>query len=100
MQQGKRYQIGDLVWLEGTNVRDNRVTKKLSHRRYGPFTVLAKIGQGAYQLKLPEGWVIHDVFNKALLLPHEKLQYRIQEKPTPPPPNIINKEEEYEVEEV
>ena len=96
----RHYQPGDLVWLEGTNITGNRTTKKLSNRRYGPFPIKEKIGQGAYRIKLPEGWIIHDVFNESLLSPHEKPQYGIQVKPTPPPPEIINEEEEYEVEEV
>lgn len=96
----KEYKEGDLVWLEGTNIMGNQVTRKLSPRRYGPFAIKEKIGQGAYRLKLPDGWIIHDVFNEALLTPHEKPSFKIQDKPTPPPPEIINEEEEYEVEEI
>jgi hypothetical protein len=40
------------------------------------------------------------VFNEALLSPHRKPHFRIQEKVAPPPPDIVNEEEEYEVEEV
>ncbi len=96
----RSYKEGDLVWLEGTNIVGNQVTKKLSPWRYGPFAIKEKIGQGAYRLKLPDGWIIHDVFNEALLTPHKKPSFKIQDKPTPPPPEIINEEEEYEVEEI
>ncbi len=88
------------MWLEGTNIVGNQVTKKLSPRCYGPFTIKEKIGQGAYWLKLPDSWIIHDVFNEALLTPHEKSSFKVQDKPTLPPPEIINEEEEYEVEEI
>lgn len=96
----RSYREGDLVWLEGTNIVGNQVTKKLSPWRYGPFAIKEKIGQEAYQLKLPDGWIIHDVFNEALLTPHEKPSFKIQDKPTPLPPEIINEEEEYKVEEI
>jgi hypothetical protein len=96
----RSYSPGDLVWLEGTNITGNRTTKKLSNRRYGLFPIKEKIGHRAYRVKLPDSWIIHDVFNEVLLTPHEKPQYRIQEKPTPPPPDIINEEEEFEIEEI
>lgn len=54
----KGYKEGDLVWLEGTNIMGNQVTRKLSPRRYGPFAIKEKIGQGAYRLKLPDGWML------------------------------------------
>ena len=58
---------GDDVWLEAKNIYLNRLSKKLDLKRYGSFKILKVIGQGAFQLKLPEGWIIHDVFNEDLL---------------------------------
>ncbi|KAF7762019.1 hypothetical protein Agabi119p4_10011 [Agaricus bisporus var. burnettii] len=31
---------GDKVWLETTNIHSNRPTRKLDHKRYGPFEIL------------------------------------------------------------
>jgi len=53
-----------------------------------------------FQLKLPERWMIHNVFNEDLLTRCRKLHYKGQHMEPVPPPTIINEEEEYEVEEV
>jgi len=44
--------------------------------------------------------MIHDVFNEDLLTRCRELQFKEQYMEPAPPPTIINKEEEYEVEEV
>jgi len=53
-----------------------------------------------FQLKIPEGWMIHDVFNKDLLTQCKEPQYKDQHVEPAPPPMIINKKEEYEVKKV
>jgi len=58
------------------------------------------ISQGAFQLKLPEGWMIHDMFNEDLLAQCKESQYKNQHVELAPLPDIINKKEEYEVEEI
>jgi hypothetical protein len=91
---------GDKVWLEATNIHSNRPTRKLDHKRYGPFEIIKPIGDRSYQIKLPETWAIHDVFHSSLLTKFNEPEFDSQKKPTPPPPDIINEEEEYEVEEI
>ena len=91
---------GDDIWLEAKNIHSNKPSKKLDQKRYGPFKVLKVIGQGAFQLKLPEGWMIHDMFNEDLLTQCKEPHYKGQHMELVPPPDIINEEEEYEVEEV
>ena len=58
---------GENVWLEAKNIHSNRSSKKLDQKRYKPFRILKDIGQEAFQLEIPEGWMIHNVFNKNLL---------------------------------
>ena len=53
-----------------------------------------------FQLELMEGWMIHNMFNEDLLTRCNELQFKNQHMEPAPPPTIINKEEEYEVEEV
>jgi len=53
-----------------------------------------------FQLKLSEGWMIHNVFNKDLLTRYREPHYKEQHMEPASPPTIINEEEEYEVEEV
>ena len=91
---------GNNIWLEAKNIHLNRPSKKLDQKRYGPFKILKAIGQGAFQLELPEGWMIHNVFNKNLLIQCKELQYQGQHMDPAPLSDIINKEEEYEVEEI
>jgi len=59
--------VGDHVWLDNKNIHLNRPSKKLDNKRYGPFKILKDIGLGAFELELPEGWMIHNVFNEDLL---------------------------------
>ena len=92
---------GDQVWLEASNLKSKRPSKKLDHKRYGPFQILEKKGEAAYKLKIPETWkMIHPVFHESLLTPHQAPQFLSQKKRPPPPPVIIGTEPEYEIDRV
>ena len=78
----------------------NQSSKKLDNKRYGPFKILKDIGLGTFELELPEGWMIHNVFNEDLLTQCVKPKFKEQHKEPAPPPMIINEEEKYEIEEV
>ena len=92
--------VGDHVWLENKNIHLNQPSKKLDNKRYGLFKILKDIGSGAFELELPEGWMIHNVFNEDLLTRCVEPKFQRQHKDPAPLPVIINKEEEYKVEEV
>jgi hypothetical protein len=47
------YQIGDKVWLEGTNLTTTHPTSKFRPRRYGPFVITRTISDVVYKLDLP-----------------------------------------------
>jgi hypothetical protein len=55
---------GELVILNGRNIRAKHRCKKLEDKMLGPFEVLS-VGNNARhcKLKLPESWKIHPVFN-------------------------------------
>ena len=95
-----QYEIGDKVWLVGTNINPIRPTAKLSDKRYGPFKITNKFGNSAFQLDLPKTWKIHPVFNEILLTPFIEAEFPSQKKPSPPPPISVEGQEEFEVEEV
>jgi len=91
---------GDDIWLEAKNIYSNRLSKKLNQKRYRPFRISKDIGLGVFQLKLPEKWMIYDMFNKDLLTKCREPHYQEQHMEPIFPSMIINEEEKYKVEEV
>ncbi|SJL01337.1 uncharacterized protein ARMOST_04657 [Armillaria ostoyae] len=96
----KDYHAGDLVWLDATNLHLPRPKKKLDDKCVSPFKILEKTGTSAYKLKLPPHWKIHPRFNEKLLTPYTPLSFPNQEQPPSPPPDLIENEEQWELEEV
>jgi len=93
--------IGDLVYIESTNIKTDRPSKKLSERRIGPYKVLAKKGATSYQLELPQTMeCLHDTFHAMFLTKHKGARFPSQQKVPPPPPVIIGNELEYEVQSI
>jgi len=99
-QNPQELKVRDNVWLENKNIHLNRPSKKLDNKRYRPFRISKDIGLEAFQLELPEEWMIHNIFNENLLTQCVEPKFKGQHEEPAPPPTIINEEEEYEVEEV
>ena len=95
----KKYMTGDQVWLEGRNLRIDRLSSKLAPKRYGPFKIGKVLSPITYQLILPPQWKIHDIFHADLLTPYRETELH-RPNFTKPPPDLIDGEEEYEVEEI
>ena len=95
----QRYQAGDQVWLEGRNLRIDRPSAKLAPKRHGPFKIKRVLSPITYQLELPPQWKIHDVFHADLLTPYRETELHGPNF-TKPPPDLIDGEEEYEIEEI
>lgn len=95
------YKVGDKVLLESYNLQTNRPSKKLDNKCYGPFTITTKVGAATYKLQLPKTWKsIWPVFNKLLLTPYKSPHYEQQQKTPPQPPEIVDRQEEYEIDEI
>jgi transposase InsO family protein len=95
------FKAGDKVWLDGSDIRTTRPSAKLSHRRLGPYPVEAKVGHGAYRLTLPPSLRrLHPVFpiTKLSLAAPDPISGR--QAIAPPPPVLVDGEEEFEVEEI
>src|SRR3954465_5515557 len=64
------YDIGDCAYLRVSplrGVKRFRIKGKLAPRFIGPYKVLARRGEVAYQLELPEGLTVHGVFHVSQL---------------------------------
>ena len=95
----KDFNEGDLVMLSAKNLKQKRPSKKLSHKFLGPFRILEAVGKQAYRLALPTTYRIHPVFHVSYLEPYKRRDGQ-EHIPFLPPPEIINDEQEWEVEEI
>ena len=96
------FKVGDRVWLNQRNIETTRPSQKLDFRHLGPFEIVDVVGKSkaAFELKLPNHWRIHPVFHASLLDPYRVNKIEGRKQTTPPPPKIMNRELEYEVEAV
>ncbi len=67
----QEFKIGDLVWLEGTNIHTTHPKAKLALRQHGPFQILSTWGVNC-KLQLPKSWHIHPVFHNSLISPYHE----------------------------
>ena len=95
------YQPRDKVYLDASDIQTTRPSQKLSHWRLGPFTIVGKVRNGAFQLCLPPSMSrLHPIFNviKLTPVPDDPILGR---HPHPPPlPEIINRAEEWIMEKI
>ena len=93
------FEPGDKVWLLRRNIATRHPSSKLDYKRLGPFTIADQINPVAFRLNLLLSMKVHDVFHVSLLEPYvpNTLPGQLEE---PPPPDIVDGEPEYEVEEI
>ena len=90
------FEAGDMVYVSTANWSMDEGSKKLSDRCTGPFKIIKKVGEGAYQLELPDYLKVHNVFNVTLLTRHrpDPIPNR---KPPEPKPILVDDHEEYTI---
>jgi len=87
---------GDMVYLDSKDIRPSR---KLSHRRLGPYPVERCVGKYAYHLVLPPPMrCLHPVFNIVKLSPAPDNRIVRRRRNPPPLLELVDGEEEYIVE--
>jgi hypothetical protein len=96
------FEEGDKVWLEEKNLHTLHPFLKLAPKHYGPFLVEWVINPMVFKLELPEQWKqkhLYPMFYASLLSPYKEIE---EHGPNflEPPPDMIEGEEEYEVEQV
>ncbi|PHT65207.1 hypothetical protein T459_29632 [Capsicum annuum] len=81
------FEPGSLVWLRLHPYRKKSIGDHLRHkltpRFFGPFPVLRRIGEVAYQLQLPSESKLHNVFHVSLLMAFKGMAPTVP--PTLPP---------------
>jgi hypothetical protein len=58
-KEEKFYEEGDLVLVQADYLPSTRTSKKLDDKWRGPFHVIEKKGEAAYELELPSTWKGH-----------------------------------------
>jgi hypothetical protein len=87
------------VWFNAQNITTQRPSRKLDHRRIGPYGITRIISPYAYEIDFPATVRYHRVQHVSLLDPTDEDPLPGQHNPTPPPV-IVDNEEEWHVEEV
>jgi len=92
---------GDMVYLDSEDIQTTCPSKKLSHRRLGPYLVERCVGKYAYRLVLPPLMRrLHPVFNVVKLTPAPDDPIVGRRQNPQPPPELVDGEEEYIVEKI
>jgi hypothetical protein len=95
------YADGDLVMVTAERLKSNRPSQKLDDKWRGPFKVLRKVGSAAYELEMPPKWKGYRIFNRDRLKRYVAPIFDSQrDAEVPPPPELVDEFEEYEVEAV
>ena len=94
-----QYQVGNWVWLKAKHLALPYASAKLAPKCHGPFQIMKEVSPVAYQLALPRAWTIHNVFHSSLLTSYKEM-YEHRAQFQHPPPELIDNEEEYKVEQI
>jgi len=95
------YKPGDRVYLDVSDIKTTHPSPKLSHRRLELFKIEYQVGPSAYCLKLPHRMrQLHPVFNIVKLSTALEDPILGRKPQALPPPIIVDREEEWEVEEI
>src|SRR5258706_10653557 len=76
-QEGPDFKEGDMVMLNSRYIQTKRPSKKLDHKKMGPFRIEKAIGNRAFRLELPPQMKVHPVYHIGLLE-----RYRDSKDPT------------------
>ena len=102
----EQFNIGDLVLLSTANLRSTGPGRaaKLSPQRIGPFRITRVLSKLNYELDLPETMnKKYNIFHVSLLTKYNETENKYSSGPsslTRPPPEIIDDEELFEVQQI
>ena len=82
-RQNVTFEVDNLVWVNGKNLRSKHPNKKLNHCIYSPFKIITTY-DNAYELQLPPGFDAYPTFNVELLRKDLNNPLPGQHNPKPP----------------
>jgi len=94
------FEVGDKVLLRHDHISTSVSSKKLTSKFLGPYTIISKLSDVLYRLKLPQTLRIHDVFHISLLEKYKKDTIPGRRQQPPPPIVTAEGEIEWEVDKV
>lgn len=95
------FRVGDMVMLDGRNIKTVRPVKSLDHKNLGPFRITRAFNNSAYELDLPASMnKIHPVFHPWLLHLDNSDPLPGQRIPPQPPVEIDEEGEIWSVDEI
>ncbi|EEB89354.1 hypothetical protein MPER_12556 [Moniliophthora perniciosa FA553] len=95
------FQVGQKVYVLAKHLKTTRPAKKLSEKYLGPFTIIAQASSNAFTLKLPDYLSkVHPVFHVSQLEPFIPSEIPNRTQPPPPPVEIDDEGDHYEITEV
>src|SRR3979490_2604394 len=64
------YRVGNRVFLDASDIRTTRPSRKLSHCYLSPYVIQSRVGKPSYKLHPPLSmFCLHPVFNVVKLIP-------------------------------
>ena len=66
-QEGPAFKEEDLVMLDSWQIQTKRPSKKLDHKKMGPFRIKKAIGKRAFRLELSPQMKVHPVYHIGVL---------------------------------
>ena len=88
-------------FADASDIQTTRPSRKLSHRRLGPFPIERQVSRNAYWLQLLFPMRrLHPVFNVVKLTPSPANPIVGRHPAIAPPPEVVEGEEEYLVEKI
>jgi hypothetical protein len=91
------FKPGDLVLLEGENLKTNRPSKKLEHQRFGPFPIKKKVGETRLSVEATCMLEGSSCVPCVKLTPYAAGSTLIHDHP---PPDLIDDQLEQEIEDI
>jgi hypothetical protein len=88
------FEVGNLVMIDKRNITTRRPSKKLDHKKIGPFQIIKLIGKRAARVQLPEGSQAHPTFHVQLLEPYRRSEYPSRQI-RPPSPEPVDGEDNW-----